>query len=174
MDRLSCSQDTQWSRQEKTEQVSLLQGEVGGHQVILWGQGMPTCAQRSCREQHGYKLLQQQPLTPSATVPAAVCPWAHTGSGKKDMHWAPLNQCSVWAVCLSGGSESEKRNSISISSKHGCFQLQQLLIQLVASTQAAAVTYLSLQWVRKGLYEKSRAAIFLDWKGLENKALCIW
>lgn len=88
-----------------------------------------------------------------------------------ECHWtsAPFGLC----VCL-GGVRVRQRNSISISSKHGCFQLQRLLIQLVASTQAAAVTYLSLQWVRKGLYEKSRAAIFLDWKGLENKALCIW
>lgn len=55
-----------------------------------------------------------------------------------ERHWtsAPFGLC----VCL-GGVRVRQRNSISISSKHGCFQLQRLLIQLVASTQAAAVTY---------------------------------
>lgn len=67
-----------------------------------------------------------------------------------------------------------QQNSISTSSKHGCFQLQWPLIQLVPSIQAAAVTYLSLQRVRKGLYEQSGAAIFLDRKSLENKELCVW
>lgn len=65
-----------------------------------------------------------------------------------------------------------QKNAISTSSKHKCY-LQRSLIQLLASTQAAAVTYLSLQWVRRGLYKESRVVIFLNRKALENKALCI-
>lgn len=90
MGRLPCSQDTQWGRQGDNSRCLIAKGSRRAPS-ILWGQGMPTCIQGSCREQNGYKLLQQQPLTLPTTVPAAVCPWVHSGSGKKDMHRAPVN-----------------------------------------------------------------------------------
>lgn len=158
MEGLPCSQGTQQSR----------------WRACRWkekGSGAPWGA-------HECLLVLRDPVggTTWLQIPAAALLDAlDHSSGKEDMHQAPVSQCSGWTVCLalSVPEGMKQKHTISTGSKHRCFQLQQPLIQLLASTQAAAVTYLPLQWVRRGWYEESGVVIFLDRKGLENKGLCI-
>lgn len=128
----------------------------------LWDQGMPPCAQGSCREQHGCSSSPKHPQ-PQYQLQCVLGLTLALGRRTCTEHQWTGARFGLW------GMRVRQQNSINTSSKHACFQLQWPLIQLVASTQAAAVTYLSLQWVRKGLYEKSGQQFSLTGKVWKTK-----
>lgn len=75
MDRLPCSQRTQWSRWGKTEQVSPLQGKAGGHQGI--------CETKEC------PLVPRDPVGSNTAAAAAPNTLNHSTSCSVSLgsHW---------------------------------------------------------------------------------------
>lgn len=137
-DRLSCSQDTQWSGQ----------GDSRAGDTSAGGRGRtpadPAGLVNACPRPETLWQGTTQPQTPAAAHLDAL---DHSVSCSVSLasHWLwkgehvpSTNKPVLRSSCVPEGMRQE--NTISTSSERGCFQLQQPLIQLLASTQAAAVT----------------------------------
>lgn len=168
-DRLSCSQDTQWSGQGGSRAGDTSADERGrtpGDPVGL----VNACPypETLCEKQHSRKPLQQHTLMSLTTAWPAVFPWLHTGSGKENMSWALINRCSGQAVYH---EEWDRKTQLAQALSVDAFSSSSPWFSCWHPPRQQLSP--SLQWVQRGLYEESGAAIFLDRKGLENKGFCI-